>query len=627
MELCARRKGRLIMVHDGTQSQEFQDDIKQVTAEDARVPTSNTIFSGHMPTACPGPLPVPFITVPSQHAPLRQAKPRRKGGSGPFRRRRIRRLILSYCAHGPTEVAGLLRDIARGTLYRTITKLVQLGFLKRVGRSYHTTVPGQRWLAEDLSHMDWNLFDHFYPPFAFIPTPHHKGLLELILAAAVVRHAGLHSDHLCAFIAMGGTLRWKTTLGCMACATLGVDPSTNLLTLESEAGRSVFVRRTSNGHLLSERNVLSSPLVVFDDYLQGNDSVRAAVGPFLSGRRTMPYENGVIAVDCVTLLTMNPRAKASLEQQTSFNPAQLRRMIVCNLDAVAMPDLSLTGHRAVEAAMQHGPLTLPVLRTDLQEHRGAVVQLVREVVRPEMHDRIDTELVLILAAGMRGLIEDDERAIQQTMYDVGLMLETLGWTRPGWVTTVSEFSLLGPRPAPIMPAADPLPSTPDTEDGDDHILIRRPFMTNQTSDNASYCLSEETRARLILMAAEEHITFTHAADLMTDFYYSATHSPGFNLTDLHSIMALSKECTIRQISVKSVKLTLALQAFLQEHQLEVDNFEAAVSLLARLHQAGLTDQAPEVTQILEVACELVTSGVSASEVTQWLAQRTNAPPQ
>lgn len=251
----------------------------------------------------------------------------------------------------------------------------------------------------------------------------------------------------------------------------------------------------------------------------------------------------------------------------------------------------------------------------------------REVVRPEMHDRIDTEMLLILAGGMRGFIDDDERAIQQTMYDFGLMIETLGWARTGWVTTVSEFSLLCPRLALIRPPPSPPPSIADTEDEDDHILIRRPFMTNQTSDHASYSLSEETRARLILMAAEEHISFAHAADLMTDFYHSATHSPGFNLQDLHSILALSKELKIREIPLKSVKLALALQAFLHEHQLKSDDFEAALSLLARLHQVGLTDQAPEITQILEVASELVTRGVTSVDVKQWLAQRTNAPPQ
>mgnify|MGYP001356908825 FL=1 len=146
-------------------------------------------------------------------------------------------------------------------------------------------------------------------------------------------------------------------------------------------------------------------------------------------------------------------------------------------------------------------------------------------------------------------------------------------------------------------------------------------MNNPKSDSAPYTLSEETRARLILMAADEHITFAHAADVITDYYESAMKSFGVGLEDLHSIIALSKELKLREIPVKSVKQTLALRAYLREHQLEVEDFETAISLLARLHQFRLTAQAPEVTRILEVACELVTSGVPSSEVAQWLAQR------
>ncbi|MCM3905670.1 MAG: hypothetical protein ND866_28590 [Pyrinomonadaceae bacterium] len=619
------------MMPDETQSQGFQIETEPETSAEVPSPASNTIpqtaSAEHLPTACRDSLRAPSVPVPPQNSPLRQAKPRRKGGPGPFRPRRIDRLILGYCAHGPTEVSGLKGEIANGTLYRRLGKLVKSGALKRVGRRYHTTAVGQRWLAEELAHIEWTIFDHLYPPFAHIPTPYHKALLELVLAAAVVRQAGLHADHLCAFVVMGGTLRWKTSLGRMACATLGVDPSVSLIDLASEAGRSVFVRRTSDGHLRSERNVLSSRLVIFDDFLQASDALRAAVGPFLSGRRTVPYENGVIAVDCVTLLTMNPRAKATPEQQTTLNPAQLRRAIVCNVDAVPMPDLSLTGHRAVEVALQHGPLTLPVLRTDFQEHRAAVVQVVRDVVRPEMHDRIDTEMLRILAAGMRGFIDDDERAVQQTLYNFGLMLETLGWARPDWVTTVSEFSLLRPRPTPIKPPPIQPPSTPDTEDGHDHILLRRRIMTTPNSDSAPYILSEESRARLILMAAEERISFTQAADVIIDSFTCSTTSVGRDLHDLHSILELSKDLKVRELPVKSVKLTLQLLAYLKEHQLSFDDFEPAISLLARLHEFGLTAQASEVTRILEVACELVTSGVPSSEVEQWLARRPNASPQ
>ena len=74
---------------------------------------------------------------------------------------------------------------------------------------------------------------------------------------------------------------------------------------------------------------------------------------------------------------MGTRA-ATLEEQTTFNPAQLRRLLICNLDAVAMPDLALTGRQALEAARSYGPVVLPTIRTDLEAHREALVRLLRK---------------------------------------------------------------------------------------------------------------------------------------------------------------------------------------------------------------------------------------------------------
>ena len=96
---------------------------------------------------------------------------------------------------------------------------------------------------------------------------------------------------------------------------------------------------------------------------------------------------------------------------------------------------------------------------------------------------------------------------------------------------------------------------------------------------------------------------------------------GLDLHDLHSIMALSKDLKVRELPVKHVNLTLELLAYLHKHQLEFEAFEHVVHLLQRLQQFGLTADAPDVTRILDVACELVTSGVSPLRVEQWLAQR------
>ena len=151
-------------------------------------------------------------------------------------------------------------------------------------------------------------------------------------------------------------------------------------------------------------------------------------------------------------------------------------------------------------------------------------------------------------------------------------------------------------------------------------------MMTPNADSAPYSLSEEARARLILMAADERISFSQAADIIIDAFTTSQSSVnGRDLHDLHSIVELSKDLKVRELPVKTVKLTLALIAYMREHQLDDADFEAAISLLVRLHQFRLTAQGLEATRILEVASELVTSGVPPIEVEQWLAQRPKAP--
>jgi hypothetical protein len=229
-------------------------------------------------------------------------------------------------------------------------------------------------------------------------------------------------------------------------------------------------------------------------------------------------------------------------------------------------------------------------------------------------------MLLQLAAGMTGFIDEDERAIQQVLYDFGLMIQTVGWARHDWVRAVSHFSLHHVRHPSIESSPMQPTSRPEAEPVHDVILLRRPMMNHPESERSPYTLSEESRARFILMAAEEHIPFAQAVDVVTDFYESATKK-SLNLQDLYSILALSKELKVRELSVKHVHVTLGLLAHLHEHQLEFEAFESTVHLLQRLQQFGLKADAPDVTRILDVASELVTSGVSPLQVEQWLAQR------
>ena len=409
-------------------------------------------------------------------------------------------------------------------------------------------------MADAEAHLEWNALEPWYPPLAEVPTTQYKALLQLIAAAVVVRQAGLRDDHHPAFGAMGRTLKWKTSCGRFACSMFGVDPQVHIIDLGSETTGSLFTRRSSQGWLVSQRRVLTSPFVVFDDVLQAEAPVRAALSPFVSGRRSVPFEQGVIPIHCVSFVTMNPRDRPTLEGQSTFNPAQLRRLVLLNCDAVpGTVDLALSGHRALDSAQQYGPLRLPAVRTDLREHRTPLVHLLRTVVRPEMHERIDTDLVLLLAAGMSGFVAEDERVIQQVVHDFGLIIETLGWTTPHWSTAVSQFSLyatrhvvLPPHSPPPAPAADPV-----TED---NIILRRRLMDEQPkSDIPTFSLSESARARLVWIAVEEQVSYADAVDILSD-YYCAAKGIGRNLDDFHSILALSRDLAIREIQCEKSDL-------------------------------------------------------------------------
>jgi hypothetical protein len=150
------------------QKQRNQFVTGEETSADVHAPAANTIpqtvSAEHLPLARPGSLRAPSVPVPSRTSPLGSVKPRRRGGLGSSRRRRREQIILHYCAQGPTELAGLMGEIPKATLYRLIGKLVDSGALKQYGRAYQITVLGQRWLAEEMTHIEWNLFDHLYPP-------------------------------------------------------------------------------------------------------------------------------------------------------------------------------------------------------------------------------------------------------------------------------------------------------------------------------------------------------------------------------------------------------------------------------------------------------------------------------
>jgi hypothetical protein len=105
----------------------------------------------------------------------------------------IDRAILESCAKDFRRLKELRADIPGGTLYRHAKRLQGLGWLERQGPLYRTTNAGRRNLFENQEGR-WNQLEQFYPPLALIPTEVHRGVVELIFAAAMARQNPTRGD-------------------------------------------------------------------------------------------------------------------------------------------------------------------------------------------------------------------------------------------------------------------------------------------------------------------------------------------------------------------------------------------------------------------------------------------------
>ena len=561
------------------------------------------------------PFPVPFV---SHDPPLRGTLVRSL--ADPSRRARIDRMILQFCLAGFVLLLGLLRHLPRGTLYRHVTTLQSEGCLAKRGRAYQTTAEGRRRLAEANAGIDWACLAAQSPSLALVPTAQHRAMIELILAAVAARRADLSDDHHPAFALLGPTLAWKTSTGRFIARMLGLETSEVILDISSESGRSVWLRRDARGTIVFTRNILTSPFLVFDDLLEADAKLRASLHHFLSGRKTVPVENGRVTIEPVVLVTLNPRLRASLEERTTWSPAQLRRMIPCDLDRVPLPDLALIGHVPLEAVAQHPPFELPPLRHDCRIWRPQILGLLRAVLTPEGLGRVDSEMVILLCSGMTALIENPERAIQQAIYDFALTAETLEWTQPDWLGAVGSFSLHGPLLS--TSAASP----PETIGAAvvveaEVITIRRHSMSDTAKESLlpPFSIAEDQKAKLLYVAMREQVSPSWALETLLDYYVKVAQSTGSTLDDLHSIVELSKELKLRTIPVKDLEILMRLRVGLHEKKLETKDVDPALDLVGILRGYGLTVGTASCEQAIALAARLLTRGVPLPELERRLA--------
>jgi len=347
--------------------------------------------------------------------------------------------ILEHCRDDSRSITPLVGVAApRSTLYRCKDELLRTGLLEADGKDrYKTSAQGLLRLEEVKGEAPKGL-SVFYPPLLRVPTPQHRALIELAIAAVIARKYGLRADRHPTIIIAGPTLSWKTSTGIFLCHMLGLNLSTQIVNLAAESGRSLWLRKTSTGRVAYKRELLETPLVIFDEYQEADSESKRLLGIWMDGRKNVALENEQLTIEAVPLLTLNPCQGRTLEERLGISRAQLRRSITCDLTRIKLPNLAIKGEDIIKAAKAQGALNLPQPQHDCTSYKPKLYDLFTSTLNQEGQELVDLETLAMLSSAMTAYLEPVE-AIRLVFYDCLLLFETLGWTQPSWTLHVKSF--------------------------------------------------------------------------------------------------------------------------------------------------------------------------------------------
>lgn len=332
------------------------------------------------------------------------------------------------------DALGDAGEISQTTAYRRLERLLEARLVEQQGHRYRTTDDGAAALRARSAPATAapSPLDRVSPHLAQCPTPVHRALLELMLAAWVARTHEVSPDAQLSFVVFGPTMRWKTWLARLFATLIGESCDEVLLLLSAESGRSVFTRRSSRGETSWQRLVLDRRCVVFDEFQDAAPDVKRLCGVYLQGSMRVAYENETIRVLPVPVFTLNDRPADTLAGRVGMSDAQLRRSVPCDLAGVSIPKRLWTrGEEILAEARLETALEAPAPTATPADLAKKIQPLVRRNVRAELLPRIDVQRLAALASGMSAWLDADE-AVSRTVEDYLRVVDTLGWTRDGW---------------------------------------------------------------------------------------------------------------------------------------------------------------------------------------------------
>lgn len=506
--------------------------------------------------------------------------------------------ILDYLGLDPKPIHKLVEMYPRSTVYHRLSVLRGRGLVVKRDAGYALTTAGQQVKTQREAETGSDALLEIYPPLRELPSPQHRAVAELSFAARALRHHTDQADRHAGFLLLGPTLTGKTSEGEFLCWAAGVDPATHVVDLASESGRSLFIRRGGAGQLVSQRQLLESPLVVFDEFQQADAAVRRATAPFLSGRRQIPVENTVMTIAPVSIVIMNATPGPALSARTGLSVPQLRRLVPCDFGVLDLSHLALEGPRAVRAAEHAGPVTLPPPRASCEGLRSSVVGFLRQVLDPTALAMVDVDLLLGLARGMTAWLTQSA-AIRLVLFDYLLAVETLAWTKAGWFDRLHAFSPLAIEGAgetglavivdgrhDALEARGPRIRLFPEKSGETTPREER-AMTSRESIMPAFTLSEHTKGLLVWLSHETGTPLDRVVATLIRTYVMLRKEK-YDFVNLQVIVALREVCDAADLPLSDLRAFLEQTTALQAQGLSVDDVGAALEVAEQLATTGLT---------------------------------------
>ena len=375
--------------------------------------------------------------------------------------------ILNHLADGACAVAPLRTQIPRESLYGRLRQHVAAGWVRKLKQGIWEALPAgiEALTAARLDGRAGSqaLLLERIPHLALAPTPVHRSLIVLAVAAVIARTHRIGAAHHAAFLVLGPPRRWKSWLAQLMCYLCGLDPKSSVLYLPTESGGALIQRKGAKGQVTTRRPATLEKFVGLDEIGRRlKPAVIEVLRLLLHGELEIADEAGTIALPAVPMCLANPkrvRKDATWPERLGIDEGALRRAVPADLTDVEIPAAIMTeGDERLDRARELGAIDFPAPPdSDWIPRAETQRQLAQLLDSPERCADVDVTMVAKFATGLSALLPQP-LALREALRAYVTAVATLGWARPDWEALLPSIEQPDAAPAPETSAAPTEPN-------------------------------------------------------------------------------------------------------------------------------------------------------------------------